>query len=104
MIRVYALGDSVSDRWPEDKIAWSLSLSESPEKMGKLDLVAEHQVGRDDETVLISDPALAEFIAKSAERSITLILTGSDGNELVTMASKEDGAKAPPTLVLGLTE
>jgi hypothetical protein len=103
-IRVYAFGDALSDRWPEDKIVWSRCYSRYPEKMAELALVAEHSVGAGDKTLTIDDPALAEFIAKSADQSITLILTGSKGIEQVAMASKEHGSKPPPTLVLGLTE
>ncbi|WP_182865864.1 serine/threonine protein kinase [Rhodopirellula sp. JC639] len=101
-IRVYGLSDPISDVWPETKIVWGNSLSEKG--LEQLPLLAEQKVGRSTERLLISSDALAKFIAQASHRSVTLILTGSVGDEIVTFASKEDGSSEPPTLILGLRQ
>lgn len=103
-VRVYGLDQANSDSWPESKIAWSLSLSRTDGEIEKLPLLAELKVAPSQQTISVSNAALAKFVANSKHRSITLILTGSTGNELVTIASKEASGAAPPTLVLGLSE
>lgn len=101
-MRVYGISDAVSDVWPENKIAWGNSFSS--EGLEKFPLLAEHKIGRNDKTISISNDTLAEFVAKANHRSVTLILTGSSGNELFTIASKEDVGIEPPALILGLKE
>ena len=101
-IRVYGLNDTVSDVWPESRLAWANSLS--VKGLQSVPLLAEATVKPADEKVTFSNSVLADFVAKSPGRSVTLILTGSEGNELVTFAAKEEPGKAPPTLVLGLSE
>ncbi|QEG00029.1 Serine/threonine-protein kinase Pkn1 [Stieleria maiorica] len=101
-IRVYGFSDPISDVWPENRIVWGNSLSEKG--LEKLPLLAEQKVGRNNDKLLISSDALAKFVAQAGHRSVTLILTGSVGDELVTFASREDESSEPPTLILGLRQ
>ena len=101
-IRVYGLGDSVSDMWPENRIAWSNSLS--AKGLQGLPMLAEVKVSPGDSVLSVSNPLLTSFIADASGRSVTFILTGSTGDEMVNFVAKESGGKPAPTLVLGLSE
>ncbi|MEM6473068.1 MAG: protein kinase [Planctomycetota bacterium] len=100
-IRVFGFDDRVSDVWPEDRLVWSNSLSS--EGIGTLPMLADVTVEPDEKEVSIESVELTRFIAESKNRSVTLILTGSSGTELVSFAAKES-VQRPPTLVISVRD
>ncbi|WP_436714797.1 serine/threonine-protein kinase [Roseiconus lacunae] len=99
-VQLFGLNDPVSDIWPEGKIVWSNSISAAG--LDELPKLGSATVTPTTREIVISDPALAEFLAANQNKTATLILTGSRGNEQVSLASKEDSSRDPPRLVLGL--
>ncbi|OYP39100.1 serine/threonine protein kinase [Rhodopirellula sp. MGV] len=99
-VQLYGLDDPISDLWPEDKLVWSNSLSSAGlEKLPKLGEVTLDPKTRE---LVISSAELASFLAKCKQKTVTLILTGSQGDELVKLAAREDDTHEPPTVVVGL--
>ncbi|QDV83093.1 serine/threonine protein kinase [Planctomycetes bacterium TBK1r] len=101
-VRVYGFSNEISDVWPEMKIVWNNSFSS--QDLENIPLLAEKTIRPEDKSLSISSDLLAKFVAEANHRSVTLIVTGSSGNEQLTFGSKESDSLDPPTLILGLSE
>jgi hypothetical protein len=99
-LHLYGLSEAISDVWPENRLVWANSLS--AKSLSELPKLGETRISPQADALVISGKPLAEFVAQASHRSVTLILTGSSGNELITFASKERVGQNAPTLVLGL--
>ncbi|TWU05556.1 serine/threonine-protein kinase [Stieleria varia] len=102
-LRVFGFDDPRSDIWPEDRLVWTNSLSN--EGLEALTPLAEITVGSSDSNVLlIQSQPLTDFLSKSKNRTITLIVTGELGNAAVSFASRENSDTQPPTLTADVIE
>ncbi|QDV43055.1 Serine/threonine-protein kinase Pkn1 [Stieleria neptunia] len=101
-VRVYGFSNEISDVWPEMKIVWNNSFSS--QDLETIPLLAEKTIRPEDTSLSISSDLLAKFVAEAGHRSVTLIVTGSSGNEQLSFGSKESDQLDPPTLILGLSE
>ncbi|MCC9601163.1 protein kinase [Stieleria sp. JC731] len=101
-VQLYGIDDPVSDLWPENKIVWSNSFSSTG--LEKLPKLGEAKIDKQTRELVLSNPKLAKFLADSQHDTVTFVLTGSSGNELVTFSSKENTESKPPTLVIGLQQ
>ncbi|WP_161604681.1 serine/threonine-protein kinase [Roseiconus nitratireducens] len=101
-LRLYGFNDPISDVWSEDRLYWSRSLSENG--LDDLPLLAETRLGSGGQTVTISTPQLAKFLAGVDQKSVTFVLVGVNGNEPIIFSAKEDSDGAPPKLKVGLAE
>ncbi|MCS7465942.1 protein kinase [Stieleria sp. ICT_E10.1] len=101
-VRVYGFSNEISDLWPEMKIVWNNSFSSH--ELKDIPLLAEKTIRPEDKSLSISSDRLAKFVAEADHRSVTLIVTGSSGNEQLSFGSKESDLLDPPTLILGLSE
>ncbi|MEM0926868.1 MAG: hypothetical protein AAGJ83_12580, partial [Planctomycetota bacterium] len=68
-VRVFGAASGINDRWPEDKIVWSNSLSS--QGLGSLSLLAEQTIKPGSKEVSIESRELSRFLADSNGPSVT---------------------------------
>jgi hypothetical protein len=103
---VRVVGVDIEILWPENGIAWNRSYS--AEGFDSLPLLAEIKVTANGDPrdsgknlVRISSPKLAEFVAASPSRRVTLALAGSGiGKDALLFVSREKSADQGPKLVV----
>jgi serine/threonine protein kinase len=101
-LRLFGVNKSLD--WPESQIMWKNSFS--AQNLGDLLLLAETTVSGPataDNWVQIGSPELADFIRQGKFESLTLILAGEFGDQMLRLSSKEKNLEMAPKLELSLT-
>jgi len=101
-LRVYGLNSQISNIWPEQRIVWGNSLSETG--LEDLPLLAQIDLSGDSDSVTLSSEDLALFLSQVEQPTVTFVITGEHGNAPITFASKEQSPKKAPELILNVAE